>query len=106
METISTFVWGRAGQTSIDLFIPLTNNVDGTINYIVRLQLYFGYTGSSGTWGYKDTSTTIGNWIIHNRTTTGIYIYASKSGSGDNLSVYLNCLGLYDTKGTDSPASY
>ena len=106
METISVNLTGGSSSTEIDQFISLTNNITGTINYMVFPSIYYGFSGSIGTYGYKDTANLIGNFIIHNRTTTGFNIYASKPETGTNINIYLNILVMYDTKGTDTPAAY
>jgi hypothetical protein len=82
--------------------MTLANNINGTTNYAVFPSLYYGYSGSGGTYGVFDSYFDIN---VSNFTSTQFFCNIKK-GSGDNANVYIQFLVIYDMVGTDFPKSY
>ena len=80
----------------------LANNINATTNYAVFPSLYYGYSGSSGTYHVFDSYFNIN---VSNFTSTQFFCNIKK-GNGDNANVYIQFLVIYDMVGTDFPKSY
>ena len=82
--------------------MTLANNISGTDNYAVFPSLYYGYSGSSGTYHVFDSYFNIN---VSNFTSTQFFCNIKK-GTGDAANVYIQFLVIYDVPGTDFPKSY
>jgi hypothetical protein len=104
METIvSPRITGKSNN--ISLTITLNQNYNNTINYIVFPSVYYGFTGSSGTYNAQGTANALNNFIIYERTTTNFKFYCSKA-TNDNVNIYITFLVIYNGGGSNYPAVY
>ena len=99
-EILFYHLTGSGSQATATM--TLANNINGTTNYAVFPSLYYGSSGSSGTYGVLDSFFKIN---VSNFTSTQFYANIEK-GSGDNANVYIQFLVIYDMIGTDFPKSY
>jgi hypothetical protein len=99
-------VAGTAGTTFTDKLVTLAHNVLASTNYTVFVSIYFGDTGSGGTYNLTNTSTAITTpLIVHSITATDFKVYFQHT-SGDNLNIVLSCLITYNTIGSNFLKSY
>jgi len=82
--------------------MTLAHNVLNTSNYSVFPSIYYGFTGSAGTYDAAGTSGAIKQIIISLITSTNFVWTLEKDGS-DNVNVYLQFLIVYGMSGTDYP---
>jgi hypothetical protein len=94
---------GDAGAVSG--IIALTNNTTATTNYIVMPSVYYGYTGSGGTYNAQQTSGALNPIVISSITNTQFSFNLEKS-TGDNVNIILTFLVMYNIAGSDYPKSY
>jgi hypothetical protein len=78
---------GTAGGSSSSGTVTLTTNY-GTANYAVFSSIYYGFSGSSGTFDALATSNTCHPMVINTITSTS-FEYIFGHGSGDNLNIYV-----------------
>jgi len=69
-------------------------NGNGTTNYSVFPSIYYGYTGSSGTYNANETSNAI-KQIIITGITSSQFTWTLRKTTGDNVNVYLLFLVVY-----------
>ena len=100
MEILFYHLTGSSSQSTATM--TLANNINGTTNYAVFPSLYYGSSGSAGTYGVFNSYFSIN---VSNFTSTQFYANFKK-GSGDNANVYIQFLVIYDMVGTDFPKSY
>ena len=100
MEVLFYHLTGAGSQTTATM--TLANNINGTTNYAVFPSLYYGYSGSGGTYGVFDSYFDIN---VSNFSETQFYCNIKK-GTGNNANVYIQFLVIYDMVGTDFPKSY
>jgi hypothetical protein len=78
----------------------LQNNYTNTTNYAVFPSIYYGYTGSSGTYDSRATSSAVGPIIIYDITSTG-FSWALTKTTGQNVDIYLVFLVIYNLDNLD-----
>ena len=100
MEILFYHLTGDGSEATATM--TLANNINETTNYAVFPSLYYGYSGSSGTYGVFDSFFKIN---VSNFTSTQFSANFQK-GSGNNANVYIQFLVIYDMVGTDFPKSY
>jgi len=69
-------------------------SIGGTTDYSVFPSIYYGYTGSSGTYNATATSGAINQIIITGITNTQ-FTWTLEKTTGDNVNVYLLFLVVY-----------
>lgn len=105
MEVLQYNLTGNGGSATVTM--PLQYNTTNTTNYIVIPTIYYGYTGSGGTYNAMNSSINLEYAIvISNRTSSSFVWQTSKNGTGDNINVYISFLVLYNVQGTSYPVSY
>lgn len=72
--------------SSVSSTVNITGN--GSTNYAVFPSVYYGYSGSSGTYNATDTSSAMNTIVISNITSTHFDFHVSKS-TGDNVNVFI-----------------
>jgi hypothetical protein len=102
-EVLTAHITG--GGSSDNPTFVLQHNIHGTTNYAVFPTVYYGYSGSSGTYDLSGTSGTIQQMVVNSITATQFNVFFNR-GSGDNLNVYVSCLVVYDAPNTDYPKAY
>ena len=85
--------------------ITLTNNITNTTNYAVFPSIYYGWSGSSGTYTATGTSGAMGQIVISSITSTQFTWNVSKA-TGDNVNIFLCFLIVYNIDNSDYPKSY
>lgn len=85
--------------------ITLTNNFTNTTNYAVFPMIYYGFTGSGGTYTALQTSGAITPMVISVQTATDFTWNFNKS-TGQNVNIELCFLITYDLAGTDFAKIY
>jgi hypothetical protein len=103
MEVLTYQLTGNAN--TVYSTMALTNNGTETTNYVVLPSIYYGYTGSSGTYNAQDSSGALGQIIISNITESSFDWYVSKS-TGNNVNVLLLFLVIYNVDGSTYPKIY
>ena len=83
--------------------ITLNNNF-GTTNYTVFTSIYYGYSGSSGTYNSKDTSGALSPVVIRTITSSS-FEWVLKKSTGDNVNIYIVFMVVYNNA-LDYPKSY
>ena len=83
--------------------VAITNTTQ-TNNYTVYPSIYYGYTGSGGTYDAVDTAGAFSQIVISNRTTAN-FQYSTQKTTGQNVNVYIQFLVVY-TPSACPPASY
>lgn len=102
MEMITYSLTGNYPQTMETL--PLAQNTTGTIDYAVFTSVYYGYSGSGGTYNAIE-SASISGVVISDRSESGFTFNLNKSTS-DNVNLYLVFMVVYNVTGCDYPVSY
>jgi hypothetical protein len=67
--------------------------------------VYYGYTGSGGTYNAVDTSGAI-NPIVISDITSSSFVVNFKKGTGDNVNIYVTFFVAYQIAGSDYPKVY
>jgi len=86
--------------------MTLQNNIYGTTNYAVFPTVYYGYTGSSGTWTAENTSRIIKHVVIYGITNTDFTFVMARGETDENINIYITFFITYQIKNTDYPKSY
>jgi hypothetical protein len=102
-EILTVQVQGNAGAVSGTM--TLTGNTAGTNRYSVFPSIYYGFTGSAGTYNAQETSSAIKQIVITNITATD-FGYIFEKNTGNNVNVYINFLVMYNVSGTNYPKTY
>ena len=102
MEINYVQVLGNASSVSGN--ITLQSNTTNTEDYSVFGSIYYGYTGSSGTYDADATSSNVGQIVISNRSASE-YTWTISKGTGDNVNMYIVLLVVYNL-GSTYPSSY
>lgn len=76
--------------------IGLSNNPNGSSDYLVLWNYYYGVTPSAGTFGLEDTAAQLGVGMIFNKNPSYFQLYITRGAQGDNLNVYLSILVVYN----------
>ena len=85
--------------------MTLQHNITGTTNYSVFPSIYYGFSGSSGTYNATGTSGAIQQIVISGITSTQFNWVLSKATS-DNVNIFLQFLVVYQMAGTNYPKAY
>jgi len=85
--------------------ITLLNNTTGTANYSVFPSLYYGFTGSGGTYNASDTSGALQNIVITTRTASS-FSWTVQKATANNVNVYVVFLVVYNVGSSLYPSSY
>jgi hypothetical protein len=85
--------------------MTLVHNTTATLNYSVFPSLYYGFTGSSGTYDALQTSSALNNIVIGARTDSSFTWSVNKS-TGDNVNVFVVFLVIYNASSSDYYTSY
>jgi cytoskeletal protein CcmA (bactofilin family) len=85
--------------------LNLQHNTTNTDQYVVFPSVYYGFTGSSGTYDAKGSSGAIEPIVISNITASSFKWNLEKS-TADNVNVYLVFLVVYGVSNSDFPKSY
>jgi cytoskeletal protein CcmA (bactofilin family) len=85
--------------------LNLQHNTTNTDQYVVFPSVYYGFTGSSGTYDAKGSSGSIEPIVISNITASSFKWNLEKS-TADNVNVYLVFLVVYGVSNCDFPKSY
>jgi hypothetical protein len=94
---------GNAGTATGN--ITLTNNINNTTNYAVFPSIYYGWSGTLGTYTATGTSGAMGQIVISSITSTQFTWNVSKS-TGDNVNIFLCFLIVYNIANSDYPKTY
>jgi hypothetical protein len=73
-------------------------------NYAVFTSIYYGYSGSSGTYNATDTSGAVKNIVIEYISNTQ-FTWTLQKSTGDNVNIYLVFMVVYSNS-LDYPKSY
>lgn len=85
--------------------ITLASNITATTNYTVMSGIYYGFTGSGGTYTAPETSLEVGFPVISNITATQFTWNVGKDNT-QNVNIYLTFLICYNLAGTNYPKTY
>jgi hypothetical protein len=102
-EVLYYHLTGNANKIAAKM--TLQNNIYGTTNYTVLPSVYYGYTGSSGTYGPRGTSGSITEPVIYGITSTD-FRFVFQKDTNDNVNIYIIFLIIYQIKNTDFPKVY
>jgi|694.fasta_scaffold12702_4 hypothetical protein len=94
---------GNAGTVSA--VITLASNINATTNYTVMPSIYYGFTGSGGTYNAVETSAAVGQIVISGITSTQ-FTYNITKATVNNVNIYLQFLICYNLSGTNYPKTY
>ena len=83
--------------------IDLSYNYNSTTNYAVFTNIYYGYSGSSGTYDDNASSGAMKTIVIYNKTSTS-FQYAFSKTTGNNTNIYIVFMVVYNNN-LDYPAS-
>lgn len=97
-EFQSVRITGNAGSVSGNII--LSKNITATSNYAVFPTIYYGYTGSGGTYDALGTSGTM-NPIVISAITSTQFTYNFTKGTGDNVNMDIQFLIVYQIAGSD-----
>lgn len=103
MEIVYEQITGNAG--SVNQSMPLYKNTTNTTNYSVFPSIYYGFSGSNGTYDANATSGAIQQIIITNRQ-VGSFDWNMQKSTGDNVNVFIVFLIVYDVYSSGYPSSY
>jgi len=90
---------GSNGSSTITL-----NNNQNTTNYMVFPSIYYGYTGSSGTYNANSSSSALQNIIIYNITKSSFDWVVNKD-TADNVNLYI-CFHVIFSNALNFPKTY
>lgn len=102
-EVLTAYITGNAG--SVNQTFILQHNRSNSTNYAVFPTIYYGYSGSAGTFDLNGTSNTVSQLVVNGITNTQFSVYFNK-GTGDNINIYLSCLVVYEMPNTTYPKAY
>ena len=103
MEVVTYHLTGDA--TKVYKTIGLHHNTTNTTNYIVIPSIYYGFSGSGGTYNPTGTSGSVNEIVISNITDSSFQFNLMKD-DGDNVNLYLTFLVVYGVQGSNYPKSY
>ena len=75
--------------------IILTNNYNRTTNYAVFTNVYYGYSGSGGTYDANATSSAVKTPVIYNKTKIS-FDYVFYKETGNNVNIYIVFMVVYN----------
>lgn len=102
-EILEAKITGDASDVSATL--TLQHNITATTNYAVFPSIYYGYTGSGGTYNALDTSTAMKSIVISDITSTE-FTYNFQKSTGNNVNIYINFLVVYQMPNTTYAKTY
>lgn len=83
------YIQQMGDNSSVSKYIDISDiNVNDTDNYTVVSSIYYGYSGSGGTYNAINTSSAISRVVISDQTSSG-FTYSIKKTTGDNVNVFL-----------------
>lgn len=85
--------------------ITLSSNISNSTDYFVFPSIYYGYSGSAGTYNATNTSQNVGNVIITNIAANQFQWTIGKN-TGDNVQIDICFLIVYNMVGQDSAKSW
>jgi hypothetical protein len=85
--------------------LALTKNTSANTNYMVFPSIYYGYSGSSGTYDATGTSGAVSVPVISLRTDSS-FTWSMEKSSGDNVNIYMTFLVVYGVTNSSFPNSY
>lgn len=85
--------------------INLSSNITNTLNYAVFPSVYYGFSGSGGTYNATNTSGALNTIVISNITSSQFTFNLQKT-TGQNVNIYLTFLIVYNVENTDYPKAY
>jgi len=94
---------GDAGTVSH--VINLSHNVTNTTNYAVFPSVYYGFSGTAGTYNALGTSGALRPIVISSITSSNFTFNLEKQTS-DNVNIYITFLIVYNVANTNYPKSY
>jgi len=100
MEIVYFNVTGNATSVS------LNNNATNTTDYSVFPSVYYGYTGSSGTYNFGESAGAITGQIAITDRTYNAFTFCLNKSDGNNVNVYIVFLVIYNVESSDYPSSY
>ena len=102
-EILYVNVSGNASTASGTL--ALKQNKTYTTVYSVFPSVYYGFSGSSGTYSAMSTSSSINNIIISNITADS-FVWNLEKQTGNNVNIYLVFMVVYNGVGNTYPIAY
>lgn len=103
MEILYFQLRGTAGN--VQETMTLAHNTTSTTNYSVFPSLYYGFSGSSGTYDSFSTSSALHNIVIGGRTDSS-FNWSVNKATGDNVNVFLVFLVIYNASNSNYPSYY
>jgi len=85
--------------------MTLHHNSANNTNYVVFPSIYYGYSGSGGTYNAQDSSSSLNKFVITNPTASSFSWVTTKT-TGDNINVYIVFLVVYGVSSSNFPSSY
>ena len=103
IELITLLINNDAGY--VTGLLPIRNPDPLNTNTAIFPSVYYGYSGSAGTYDLAATSGAMGTIVI-SEITTGTFRYGLTKGTGDNMNVYIQFLVVYSLVNSDYPKTY
>lgn len=94
---------GNAG--SVTQAINLSHNVTNTTDYAVFPSVYYGFSGSGGTYTAVTSSSALSTIIISSITSSQ-FTFNLQKATGDNVNIFITFLIVYNVANTDYPKAY
>ena len=95
----------RGSANNVIETMTLAHNVTATTNYSVFPNIYYGFSGSSGTYDSLSTSSAINNIVIGARTDSS-FNWSINKATGNNVNVFLVFLVIYNASSSAYPSYY
>ena len=103
MEICSFNVTGAAAN--VTQTIPLQQNTTNTTNYSVFPSIYYGYSGSTGTYDVAQTCASINAIVISGRSNLSFNFSINKA-TGNNVNIYMTFLVVYGVSSSEYLSAY
>jgi len=103
MEIVYYKLQGQAA--SVTQTIALQKNTSATTNYSVFPSLYYGFSGSGGTYDANGTSGALQNIVVTTRTASS-FSWTLQKATSNNVNVYVVFLVIYNASSSLYPSSY
>lgn len=103
MEVVYFNLTGNSGSATETM--QRHHNSANNTNYAVFPSIYYGYSGSSGTYNAQNSSSSLNNIVITNRTSSS-FSWTTTKTTGDNINVYIVFLVVYGVSNSGFPSSY
>jgi hypothetical protein len=103
MEIVYYKLQGNAA--SVTQTIALQKNTSATTNYSVFPSLYYGFSGSAGTYDANGTSGAVHNIVVSTRTASS-FSWTLQKATSNNVNVYVVFLVIYNASSSLYPSSY